>query len=242
MSDVLFPGCTIQSRLPFIESAFRFIVKELGIDIKDLHGSTCCMEPVGLRSVNQDAWLSVNGRMHSIASGKRIVTLCEGCDLSLSESAEMLKDNMTVSDVAGSLQFLHENLNNIKKKIKTPMKMKTAAFPGCHCEYVCSKKGTFAMRMMTDILSAIGSDPVRPAARNLCCGGGVTGIDQELDKRILSETVSSFKAAGADAAVTACPFCFMRFDMAAKFRTYHIAEAVAIALGYDDTTKYHLSK
>jgi len=242
MSDVLFPGCTIQSRLPFIESAFRFIVKELGKEIEELHGSTCCMEPVGLRSVSQDAWLSVNARLHSIASGRRIVTLCEGCNLSLSESSEILKENKAVSDVAGSLQFLHENLDVIKKKIKSPMKMKAAVFPGCHCEYVCSKKGTFAMRMMMDVLNAVGSDPVRPAAQNLCCGGGVTGIDPELDKRILSETVSSFKAAGADAAVTACPFCFMRFDMGAKFRTYHIAEVVAIALGYDDTTKYHLSK
>jgi len=254
MSDVLFPGCTVQARLPFIESSFKFILKELGKEMEEFQGSTCCMEPVGLRSLSQEAWLAVNARLHSIASGRRIVTLCEGCNLSLSESSKMLKENgkearetiselgyeTSISDVSGSLQFIYENLDTLKERIKRPIKMKLAAFPGCHCEYVCSKKGSDATQMMKSILEAVGSDPIGPTTNDLCCGGGVVGTDQELDRKILSETICSFN--GADAVAVACPFCFMRFDMSAKFRTYHVAELVAIALGHEDTVKYHVSK
>jgi len=256
MSDVLFPGCTVQARLPFIESAFKFILKELGKEMENLQGSTCCMEPVGLRSLSQDAWLAVNARLHSIASGRRLVTLCEGCNISLSESSKILKEGgekaketisrlgyrQSISDVSGSLQFLHENLDALKEKIKKPMEMKIAVFPGCHCEYVCSKKGSSATQMMIEVLNAVGSNPIEPTSVDLCCGGGVTGIDQELDKKILSETISSFRDTGANAVAVACPFCFMRFDMVAKFKTYHIVELVAIALGYEDTMKYHTSR
>jgi heterodisulfide reductase subunit B len=251
MNDVLFPGCMVRARVPFIESAFRYVLEELGIGMDDLQGQTCCMEPVGLRSLSRDAWLAVGARLHSAASGRRIVTLCEGCNLSLSGSSEILRDGVdvcgivpgdgTVSDVSGSLQFIYDNLDALKEKLRRPFGMRLAVFPGCHCEYVCSKNGTDAVRMMEEILRALGSDPVRTDA-DLCCGGGVAGTDRELDRMIISETVSSFRKIGADAAAVACPFCFMRFDMSAKFRTYHIAEIAAIALGYDDTTGYHISK
>lgn len=256
MSDVLFSGCTVRSRLPFIEGAFRFILNELGKDMDELRGSTCCMEPVGLRSMSQDSWLAVNARIHSIAKGNRIVTLCEGCNLSLSESGEILKGDKgkkavdivsglgyqpRISDVAGTLEFLYENLSLIKERIKVPLKKHFAFFPGCHCEFVCSKKGRSAILMMEEVLKAIGSVPLRPA-EDLCCGGGVSMIDAEIDKNILTETIKSFTDMSADPVVTACPFCFMRFDMVAKYRTYHVAEIVAMAMGHEDTMKYHTSK
>ena len=97
------------------------------------------------------------------------------------------------------------------------------------------------MDMMESVLKAIGMQPLQ-VKRDLCCGGGATGIDQELDAKILNEAIDSFKATGAECVVTSCPFCFLRFDMAAKYKTYHIAEIVATAMGFEDTTKYHLSK
>ena len=238
MTDLLFSGCTIQSRFPFIEAAFRYIAEKLNIDIEDLPGATCCMEPVGLRSMSNQAWLSVNQRMHSSASGKSIITLCEGCNLSLSESGDMIN---STSEVSGTLQFLFKNLEKIKQNIQVRNENKMAMFPGCHCEYVCSEKGSSAIDMMESVLKAIGSESL-PVKRDLCCGGGVTTIDPELDSKILNEAIDSFKATGAECVVTSCPFCFLRFDMVAKYKTYHLAEIVAMAMGFEDTTKYHLSK
>jgi len=238
MTDLLFSGCMIQSRLPFIEAAFRFIAEKMGVDIEDLQEATCCMEPVGLRSISSSAWLSVNKRMHSFASEKNIITLCEGCNLSLSESGGQIKSD---SEVSGTLQFLFKNLEMIKQNVQVKNEQKMAMFPGCHCEYVCFKNGTSAVTMMESVLKTIGVEPMQ-VKKDLCCGGGVTGINQELDSKILNEAIDSFKATGAECVVTSCPFCFLRFDMVGKFKTYHIAELVAIAMGFDDTTKYHLSK
>lgn len=256
MTDVLFPGCTVQARLPFVESAFRFILEKLNMKMDDLPDDTCCMEPTGLRAMNQDSWLAVNARHHSIASGRRLVTLCEGCNLSLSESAEILRENenaeivkgvlpsdreSTISDVSGTLQFIHENIETISKMITNPVDLKLAMFPGCHCEYVCWKNGNSAILMMQSVLEAIGAKPLR-ATEDMCCGGTLSMIEPELEKNILSETISSFRDTGSDAVVTSCPFCFMRFDMVGKFRTYHIAEVVAMSLGWEDPLKYHTTK
>ena len=238
MTDLLFSGCTIQSRLPFIEAAFRYIAEKLNIDIEDLPNATCCMEPVGLRSMSNQAWLSVNQRMHSSAEGRNVITLCEGCNLSLSESGDMID---STSEVSGTLQFLFKNLEKIKQNIQVRNENKMAMFPGCHCEYVCSEKGSSAVEMMETVLKTIGSEPLS-VKRDLCCGGGVTTIDPELDSKILNEAIDSFKATGAECVITSCPFCFLRFDMAAKYKTYHLAEIVAMAMGFEDTTKYHLSK
>jgi len=256
MSDlVLYPGCVIPARLPFIESAVRFIIDKLNIRMDDMQDTTCCMEPVGLRSLSEDGWFGVASRLHSIADGKDIVTLCDGCSVSLSECSQRLKDQkgkdeakdvlekidrqVAVSEVKGFIEILYENLESIKKNVVKKQDLKLAVFPGCHCEAVCSKKGLSANSMMFEIVKATGAMPKYPRA-NLCCGGSVSMIDDTLSKAILGESVNSFKATGADGVVTSCPFCFMQFDMVARYRTYHIAEIVAMAMGWEvDITKFH---
>lgn len=256
MNDlVLYPGCVIPSRLPFIESAARFIMDELDIDIKDMQDTTCCMEPVGLMSLSRDGWFGVASRLHSIAAGKTIMTLCDGCSVSLSECSERLHDSegedearkilatidrqVHVSEVRGLIEILHDNIGPIEEKVTKRQDLELAVFPGCHCEHVCSNKGLSANAMMSDIVKAVGAVPRYPRA-NLCCGGGLSMIDDALSKSILNESVDSFKATGADGVVTSCPFCFLQFDTVARYRTYHIAEVVATAMGWEvDTAKFH---
>lgn len=256
MNDpTLYPGCVIPSRLPFIESAVRFIMNELDIGIEDMQDTTCCMEPVGLMSLSLDGWFGVASRLHSIAAGKTIVTLCDGCSVSLSECSERLQDPegedearkilaaidrpVCVSEVRGLIEVLHDNIKLIEKRVTKRQDLELAVFPGCHCEYVCSRKGLSANAMMFDIVKAIGAVPRYPRA-NLCCGGGLSMVDDVLSKSILNESIASFKATGADGVVTSCPFCFLQFDTVARYRTYHIAEVVATAMGWEvDTAKFH---
>jgi len=198
----------------------------------------CCMEPVGLKSLEHDSWLDVSSYICSKAQG-RLVTLCDGCTVSLAGSA---KEKGSDLDVIGFLEIIHENLGAIKDKVVSPIGMKLAVFPGCHCESIMSSKGKDANSMMADIVKAIGGTPASPA-KNLCCGGGVSSIDDDLAKAILNESVESFKATGASAVVTSCPFCFIQFDMVARYRTYSIVELTAKAMGWDaDTEKYHRGK
>jgi len=238
MSDSLYRGCSIPARLPFIEAAAKYIIDTLSLDIRDMGELPCCMEPVGLKSLEHDSWLDVSSYICSKAQG-RLVTLCDGCTVSLAGSA---KEKGSDLDVIGFLEIIHENLGAIKDKVVSPIGMKLAVFPGCHCESIMSSKGKDANSMMADIVKAIGGTPASPA-KNLCCGGGVSSIDDDLAKAILNESVESFKATGASAVVTSCPFCFIQFDMVARYRTYSIVELTAKAMGWDaDTEKYHRGK
>ncbi len=238
MSDSLYKGCTIPARLPFIEAAAKHIIKELGLDIRDMGERPCCMEPVGLKSLDHDSWLNVSSYIRSQAEG-RMITLCDGCTVSLECSA---KESGSDMDIVGFMEVIHENLDTIKKKVEAPVNLKLALFPGCHSESILSSKGKDAVGMMSDILKAIGGEPKVPS-ENLCCGGGVSSIDDELSKAILNESVESFKATGASGVVTSCPFCFMQFDMVARYRTYSIVELTAKAMGWDaDTEKFHRGK
>ena len=238
MSDSLYRGCSIPARLPFIEAAAKYIIDTLGLDIRDMGEMPCCMEPVGLRSLDHDSWLDVSSYICSKSQG-RLVTLCDGCTVSLAGS---VKEKGSDLDVIGFLEIIHENLGAIKEKVVSPIGMKLAVFPGCHCESIMSAKGKDANSAMADIVKAIGGEPAIPT-KNLCCGGGVSSIDDELAKAILNESVESFKATGASAVVTSCPFCFMQFDMVARYRTYSIVELTAKAMGWDaDTEKYHRGK
>ena len=238
MSDSLYRGCSVPARLPFIEAAAKFIIGRLGLDIEDMGEMPCCMEPVGLRSLDHDSWSDVSSFICSKAKG-RLVTLCDGCTVSLAGS---VKERGSELDVVGFLEVIHENLDPIRKAVVSPVELSLAIFPGCHCESLMRSKGRDANTMMSDIVEAIGGKALMPS-ENLCCGGGVSSIDDDLAKAILNESVESFKATGASAVVTSCPFCFMQFDMVARFRTYSIIELTAKAMGWDaDTEKFHRGK
>ena len=238
MSDSLYKGCSIPARLPFIEAAAKYIISQLGLDIKDMGERPCCMEPVGLRSLDHDSWLDISSYICSRSEG-RLITLCDGCSVSLMGA---VREKGMDLDIIGFLEVIHQNLDEIKKKVVSPIGMKLAVFPGCHCESILSSKGMDANQVMADVIKAIGGTPVFPA-KNLCCGGGVSSIDDDIAKAILNESVDSFRSTGASAVVTSCPFCFMQFDMVARYRTYSIVELTAKAMGGDaDTERFHRGK
>ena len=259
MSDiVLYSGCLVQSRLPFLEAASKFILDKLNVNADDMEGFTCCMEPVGLRSLGPDTWRHVGARIHSIASPRKILTLCDGCNMSLSDAGEVLstdegKDSVkslmkelgrevNVTEVIGMLEFLHARLNEIKKNLVTEINFNLAVFPGCHCEAACKTKGLSAFKMMSEIVEALGGKATA-LKDNLCCGGGLAGVDTELERKVMNESISAIRDADAIAVITSCPFCFLQFDMVGRQTTLHITELVASGMGWqEDAHRHHRTK
>jgi len=257
MSDIiLYPGCLIQSRLPFLEAAAKFILDKLNVKTDEPDGLTCCMEPVGLRSLGPETWLGVGARIHSIASGRKILTLCDGCGMSLTEAADGIsKDTeragtimkeigrtVKISEVTSMLEFLHSNLSKIKENLVTEIDFNLAVFPGCHSESVCASKGISAKEMMSDIVKALGGNPIL-LRENLCCGGGLAGVEPEIEKKVMHESISLIRNADAIAVVTSCPFCFLQFDMIGRQTTLHITELVASGMGWqEDAHRHHHTK
>lgn len=237
-SDSLYKGCIIPTRLPFIEAATKYIIDRLSLNIVDMGECVCCMEPTGLKSLNHNAWHNVTSYICSKAGGN-IITLCDGCSLSLSESVQ---ESGHGPNIISFLEVLQNNINEVVEKVVKPIELRLAVFPGCHCEAIFSKKGKNAINTMSDIIKVIGGIPTIPKSAN-CCGNGLSLIDNEISKSILEESIESFKSTGASAVVTTCPFCFIQFDTVARFRTYNIIELTATAMGWNmDIEKFHRGK
>lgn len=228
----IYGGCMVSSRLPFIEAAAKFVLEKIGAEPEVLTGMPCCMEPVGMRSVSYDGWKKITSYISEKTGGEKIVTVCDSCAFSFEKNG---------IDVETLIQILFENKEKIKSNIVSPVNLKVAVFPGCHCESICAGKGIDAVAAISELLNYAGCETSVPK-KNLCCGGGVSSIDDELSKSILSESVESFKSLGAQAVAVSCPFCFMQFDVFARFRTYHVVEILAKAMGWQqDFEKYHKS-
>jgi heterodisulfide reductase subunit B len=258
---LLYPGCVIPSKLPFLEAATLFTLQRMGIETHPFPEFSCCFEPVGLRSLGPETWLGACGRLHSLAAGRPLLTLCDGCNLSLHESARILKRegeerlavqgmmrelnrNLEgVSEVLGLLELLHSHKEELAAAMKEPQRLRLIIHPGCHSEHICREKGSSAVRMMSDLVSALGGEPLVPP-EGLCCGGGLTSVNDELGKKIMDDALDHMESLGADAIVTSCPFCFTQFDLIGRrLPVIHLAELGSRALGWEvDSFPFHRTR
>ena len=77
---LLFQGCVIGNRIPFIEASARKVFDKLGIKTSDA-AFACCPDPVGFNSTDHLSWLAMGARNLTLAEaeGKNIISLCNGC-------------------------------------------------------------------------------------------------------------------------------------------------------------------
>lgn len=232
----LFRGCLIPTRLPFLEKAAVIVLNKLGVEFEYLPSATCCIEPIGLRSIAVDTWLAVTARMLSIAeTGERdILTLCNGCFMSLKEAAHLLSDpelreriNAVLSEIGmeygGTTRVKHIievirdfGPSRIGQLIERPLNRRVAVHPGCHIlrpSRILDVDRPFNPGVLTEIARWVGADVVYTPDWPKCCGGGLTGVDEGVSGSILRETVQDFEMAGAELIVTPCPFCFVQLDL-----------------------------
>jgi len=89
---VLFPGCVIQNRLPFLEKSARLVFEKLGVGCSSAP-FVCCPDPVGVASISEKVWLTLAA--HNLTYGEKvnreILSLCNGCSETLIRANHTLK-------------------------------------------------------------------------------------------------------------------------------------------------------
>ena len=268
---LLYTGCLIPARLPYLEASSRLVLDRLGIDYEPFPEGTCCVEPIGLRSLGYDSWLTVVARMLSIAEskGEDVLALCNGCFMSFKEAAHLLEDeairqkvNERLAPIGrrydGGVRVRHllellEEFGSVRMEslVTAPQsKLRLGLHPGCHVirpSKVLKVDSHFSPRVLADIALRTGAEVVDNESWPRCCGGGLAGVDDRISNAILQENVDAFRRAGANCILTPCPFCFVQFDLRqrAGLPVLYVSELLALAFGATPEQiglKYHRVK
>jgi len=233
----MFEGCTIGNRIPFVEAASRKVFNKLGVQTSQAAFS-CCPDPTGVKSFDNDAWLVIGARNLCLAEAehKDIISLCNGCANTLRgvqhqlkhDSLKKKKINSELAKIGkefkGSIDVKHfvdvlkneVGIDKIKGAITKQLGgLKIACHPGCHymrpAEWMESDD-PMRPTNLKELVSATGAIALDYEELALCCGSAVTNAYEEHGMANLKKKMDSIKKAGADVIVVNCPACFQQFD------------------------------
>jgi len=260
----LFLGCTVPVRAQHYEMSARNVAKELGIELVDLAGASCCGFP--LKAVDAETSLLIAARNLALASELEldVVTLCNSCTAMLSDAQVQLehKDfHKKFKDVGLSYKhevkvrhfarMLYEDIGTerIKNAVKKPLTpLKIMAHYGCHYmrpSALYSFDNAEVPHTLDELVQLTGATSIEYPDKKMCCGGSVLGIDEELAVTMANHKLKIAKAKSADGLVSICPFCTVMYEdnqrkAEAKFNTQYgipvlyYPQLLGLSFGLDD--------
>jgi heterodisulfide reductase subunit B len=261
-----FVGCVTPNREAAYEISTRRVCKELGIELLEMEGANCCGLPIDM--VSHEASLALAARNLTIAEemGHDIFTICTGCTGVLTKANSLLKTdretrehvNAELAEIGrefkGEIEVKHlvrslvedYGLNNLKKRIKRPLKnLQIAGHYGCHM-LMPSKYLHFDdpgnPHFLNELIELTGAELARYDGERDCCGAVIIAVNTDLPTNLVAMKLRNVKEAGADALTTICPSCHLQYDgnQGAAEKTYeeefdvpvlHYPQLLGLALG-----------
>jgi heterodisulfide reductase subunit B len=235
-----YKGCFLPVRLPHIEKVSVNVLGELGVELRETPGFSCCPEPVGFLSNDKLAGMAVAARNISLAEeeGLDIITLCNGCTYTLrhvnhalkadEEAREKVNEVLSETDhqFKGTIDVRHFasvlvddlGLHRVAKKIEKPLEgITVAGHTGCHIvspPEVMEFDDPFDPRVLDGMISVLGSEPADFDLKTLCCGWTLTNYgDRSGADKLLGSKLEAMQRARSDCISVICPQCFYQFDM-----------------------------
>jgi heterodisulfide reductase subunit B len=198
MSFALFPGCVVQSEQYAFEISAREILPNLGIQIKELDGLSCC--GYSLKNVSIPAWFYMSARNLALAEKNEIdlLPLCNGCNLSFREVKNYLGENTKLRERINSLLSMEGlkytgkakswhilevfnqvvGVEKIKSLVKVPLNgLKLATHYGCHAlrpSPIGLIDDPENPHILEELIRALGASAVDYPQRLDCCGQGLS--------------------------------------------------------------------
>ena len=244
MDIAFFVGCIAPLRYPGIESATREVLHQLGVQLHDLEGASCCPAPGVTRSFEIKTWATMAARNIALAErkGMDIITVCNGCFGSLFEAAHMLAEkpdllrevnnilgdlNMTVTphgvEIRHFAEYLAKDIGDaaIKRKFKKKLDLKVGVHYGCHFlkpSKIKQLDDPERPTMVDKLVELTGATSIEYKDKQACCGagGGVRARHPETALAMTEDKLKILKAVGVDCIVNVCPFCHLQYDRGQK--------------------------
>ncbi len=179
-----------------MEFAIRHTLSNLGIEIVDLEGTSCCPDPIYFKSKDKMAWLAVAARNLSLAEdlGLDVFTNCSGCTATLSETYHLLRENDELKanvnrrlrrigrTYRGTSRVRHiatlvrdeVGYEAVQKSVTQPLSgLKVAIHYGCHLlkpSRIMQVDDPDYPEVMKRLVEALGATPLYHRNWYLCCG------------------------------------------------------------------------
>lgn len=237
MKVVPFWGCMMPLKYPQMELAIRKTLPNLGIELVDIEGFTCCPDPIYFKARDKMKWLTIAARNLSVAeeTGMDLITMCSGCISTLKEAQYLLaEDPILLEEVnkrlkkvnreyKGKVRVKHATvlirddlgIDVVKKSVKRPLKgIKVGIHYGCHLlkpSQIMHVDDADYPSILDDFVKVLGATPVEQKERMLCCGKGC--MDDELPLEMTNEIFAAIEESEADCMGLICPTCFSSFDL-----------------------------
>ena len=235
-----FKGCFLPVRLPHIEKVSKMVLGDLGLDLRETQGFSCCPEPVGFLSNDKLAGMAVAARNISLAEeeGLDILTLCNGCTYTLrhvnhtlkadEEAREKVNEVLSETDhqFKGTIDVRHFasvlvedlGLQQVAKKIEISLEGITiAGHTGCHIVSppdIMKFDDPLDPRVLDEMIGVLGSESADFDLKTLCCGWTLTNYgDKKGADKLLGSKLEAMHRAKSDCISVICPQCFYQFDM-----------------------------
>jgi len=237
MKYAFYLGCLIPAREPSYETSVRKVLPALGVKLVEMEGTNCCA-PFSIQSLDYASWMALAARNICIAEemGHDILTLCNDCYESLLMTNTILKRDPKVKDevneilrdvgkefkgnieVKHLIDVLYEDvgIDKVKEAVVEPLTgLRVGTQPGCHLTK--PKRIHFGVTRgfgaLDELVRAVGAESVEYDRKEMCCGGPLRGINDDLARRVARLKLTNIKNAGVDCIVTVCPFCFVELDL-----------------------------
>ena len=228
MKVAIFPGCVAATEQYACELATREVLRELGVEVVEVPGFSCCGWP--LQNVGTVSWVYLAARNLALAAEKGVplVTLCNVCNRlfyeakSLMAGSPELREKISAllreegrgpldgAEILHPLELFHDRIGveEIKKRVKKPLKgLKLAAHTGCQA--IRPRK----LRTIDDpehpqklvrLVEALGAQsPHYPEALD-CCGAYLFYTRKDASLTLAGEKVEAAQNWGYDGMVTVC--------------------------------------
>ena len=254
----LYTGCLIRSRFPHVEKSARVVFERLGVEVTEVTNVACCPEPVGMRSLDEAAWLTVAAHNMSIlsADGRPVMTLCNGCYSTFRESGHLLSESQehmeTVNrhlagigrgyaaglEVEHFARFVYEKIGpaRLKEQVVSPLRgLKVAFHAGCHFVRpfdLLAFDDPENPTKIEELLRSLGAEVMDYARKSMCCGFTIIGVDADLSLKMGYEKLKDIKASGAQAVVVVCPACLQQFDVNQRLMERKFEDTLGLPVFY----------
>ncbi len=236
----VFWGCTIPARFPFIEKSCRVMFHDLGAQIVELEGHTCCPEGVLVKANDEETYYTVAARNLAIVekAGLGVVTPCNGCYSTFKEASSHLTKDWRHKDAINeklATQDLHYSGDGeivhfaewladdvgagviASKMVKPLWGMRIAVHYGCHLlrpQPAVRWDDPLNPTKVEALISAMGAQVIDYTTKMQCCGGALDRVgEREGALAFCRRKLEDLQKEQVDALVVVCPSCFQQFDL-----------------------------